>query len=231
MPNSVDALKPVPSEESGVMPATSYSDMWKVSQPLPMTASDSSPGVSALIAKDGLPHESTLVIARSETELALRARQKNRSYNGAPPTIPHSVDTMSSKACMACHGDGLKSKSLRAAKISHTYYSNCTQCHVESKSSHAASFEFQGNSFAGMPAPSRGPRAFSGAPPQIPHSTWMRNDCLSCHGLAGPRGIQTTHPWRQNCTQCHSPSARLEQLVLPSKPSFLSPIVLEGTER
>jgi cytochrome c-type protein NapB len=56
-----------------------------------------------------------------------------------------------------------------------------------------------------------GVRAYTGAPPEIPHSTWMRETCLACHGGTGAEGLRTRHPQRQSCTQCHAPSAGLNQ--------------------
>jgi nitrate reductase cytochrome c-type subunit len=47
---------------------------------------------------------------------------KNRAFNGAPPTIPHPVDQMSSNSCMACHGDGVKTATLRISKMSHQFW-------------------------------------------------------------------------------------------------------------
>lgn len=85
------------------------------------------------------------------------------------------------------------------------------------------------------------PRAFSGAPPQIPHKTEQfmpittnKNMCIVCHDKAGlmgkptPKGIATPMPeshynkvgerWersnaRFNCTQCHTPQANVTDLV------------------
>jgi hypothetical protein len=55
-------------------------------------------------------------------------------------------------------------------------------------------------------------RAYDGAPPTIPHHTWMRENCTSCHGLVTRPGTRTTHPWLTNCTQCHAPSAALDRV-------------------
>jgi nitrate reductase (cytochrome), electron transfer subunit len=84
------------------------------------------------------------------------------------------------------------------------------------------------------------PRAYDGAPPQIPHSidafvpiTAGDNTCLSCHdkpALMGKKikGIATAMPeshytsidgkWQRNnnryvCTQCHVPQANVKDLV------------------
>jgi nitrate reductase (cytochrome), electron transfer subunit len=56
----------------------------------------------------------------------------------------------------------------------------------------------------------------------VPHPIFMRENCLSCHGAAGPEPIRTTHPWQTNCLQCHAPSAVLDQIVRDDRPSLLS---------
>jgi cytochrome c-type protein NapB len=84
------------------------------------------------------------------------------------------------------------------------------------------------------------PRAFSGAPPQVPHSldglmpiTRDSNTCVSCHQLPDqvgkkkvkgePTALPATHYTnvrnnalsmkRYNCTQCHTPQAEVSDLV------------------
>ena len=154
---------------------------------------------------------------------SLAEREQLRAFNGAPPTVPHPVDQMSSQSCMPCHKEGLRSATLRASKMPHPYYTNCTQCHVEAQSRDFYTVDFRKNSFKGLPAPSFGPRAFSAAPPVVPHSTWMRNDCSSCHGRTAAAGLQTTHPWRRNCVQCHGVSAELNQARAETNAPFLPP--------
>lgn len=163
-----------------------------------------------------------IVIREGEKRKALASREELRAFNGAPPTIPHKIDQMSTTSCMVCHSEGIVSPSLRAPAMSHQFYANCTQCHVEKNSADFTAIEFQPNSFVGLPAPEAGHRAYPGAPPLIPHSTWMRENCLSCHGFTGQEGLKTTHPWRQNCTQCHGPSSALEQAP-PTLNRFLPP--------
>ena len=153
--------------------------------------------------------------------VALQQRKQNRAFNGAPPTIPHPVDQRSDAACVACHKAGAVTKTLRIPRMSHAFLANCTQCHVENNPRHMLAEVFRENEFTGLEAPIAGPRAFAGAPPQIPHSTWMRSDCMSCHGYEGRYGIRTTHPWRHNCQQCHAPSATMDQTLLISEPQFL----------
>lgn len=137
---------------------------------------------------------------------ALADRARNRAYDGAPPTIPHPVEAQSAASCLACHGEGLKVGDKIASRISHATMTNCTQCHVEQ-----APVPVE-NAFVGAYRAGPGGRASPGAPPTIPHHTWMRESCASCHGLVARSGTRTTHPWLTNCTQCHAPSAALDQL-------------------
>lgn len=142
---------------------------------------------------------------------ALAERSLRRAYAGAPPVVPHGIDQMDPTGCMACHGEGLRSKSLRAPKMSHDFLSNCTQCHVESKNSQLPPPLNPANAFRGLEEVAHGDRQSPVAPPVMPHRTWMRQDCRSCHGPNGTPGLRTTHPERRNCVQCHAPSAGLDQ--------------------
>lgn len=151
--------------------------------------------------------------------LALHDRNRNRAYDAAPPVIPHGIQQMSTTSCIACHGDGLIVQDRIATKMSHPYFSNCTQCHVEGNRTDLTvnSPPLTENQFQGVGRAGPGTRAWPGAPPTIPHTTWMRQDCTSCHGLVARSGIRTTHPWLTNCTQCHAPSARLDQASFGSE--------------
>ncbi|MFO0851230.1 MAG: nitrate reductase cytochrome c-type subunit [Gemmataceae bacterium] len=153
------------------------------------------------------------VVRTEEMKLAALAdRARNRAYDGAPPTIPHPVEARSAAACLACHGEGLKVGDRIASKISHAHLTNCTQCHVEqSTAAPVGGPEPAESGFAGLFRAGPGGRASPGAPPTIPHHTWMRESCASCHGTVGRPGTRTTHPWLTNCTQCHAPSAALDQ--------------------
>ncbi len=168
--------------------------------------------------------ESVITITPEQKVLALEARAKNRAFNGAPPTIPHPIEQLGTISCNACHINGAKTESLRISKMSHQFLTNCTQCHVERLPQQTVPVVFRETAFVGLPAPTGGPRAYSGAPPQMPHATWMREDCLSCHGFTGHTGLQTTHPWRQNCQQCHTPALEREQARVDSAPRFLPPL-------
>jgi cytochrome c-type protein NapB len=144
---------------------------------------------------------------------ALAARAQRRAYDGAPPTIPHAVLQMGPPACLACHEHGARLGGKVAPRPSHQRHEGCTQCHVVSVDPRPGqpARPPPANDFVGLSSPARGERAWPGAPPTIPHSTWMRSVCTSCHGVGGALGLRSTHPWRQSCTQCHAPSAILDQ--------------------
>ncbi|MDC0936002.1 hypothetical protein OAS39_06925 [Pirellulales bacterium] len=187
-----------------------------------------------------------IVVNKLEKLASLANRATRRAYDGAPPTVPHPVDQLDSASCMACHGEGLRTDSLRAGKIPHPFYASCTQCHVEQQASFATASATYENSFAGVAAPSNGGRAAPGAspvvphttwmrealenrdpaadwvPPVVPHTTWMRDDCLSCHGRTAAPGMESSHPWRAHCLQCHGESLQRNQ-AMPSNVSDFSP--------
>jgi len=163
------------------------------------------------------PYDLYAEIKPSEADKAAssKLRGARRAFNGAPPVIPHAVQNTSDSACYACHSSGMKMAGLKASVMSHQFLANCTQCHAPPP---PAPFQQDvkavDTSFVGLPAPKAGKRAYPGAPPTIPHSQWMREKCSACHG--GPNGwagMESTHPWRTNCTQCHAPSAALDQAI------------------
>ena len=211
----------VPVDADSVLPAPQYSDMGEINR-----RRSSNWKTQLADMRSTVDPLAEIVITDSQKSFALALREQNRAFNGAPPTVPHPIDQMSAATCMACHGEGLATKTLRISRMSHQFLANCTQCHVESHFQQTSVTEFRENSFVGLPAPTGGPRAFDGAPPMIPHSTWMRVDCNSCHGPTGAYGIRSTHPWRQNCQQCHAPSSELNQTELDSDPHFLKPSFL-----
>ncbi|MBL8827268.1 MAG: nitrate reductase cytochrome c-type subunit [Planctomycetaceae bacterium] len=140
-------------------------------------------------------------------EAALRDRLRTRAFDEAPPVIPHRVEHQSANTCLVCHGEGLKLGEKIATKVSHPHFANCLQCHVEQVGTAPTSTvdinPTIANEFVGIQRSGPGSRAMPGAPPTIPHTTHLRNDCLSCHGLVARPGLRTTHPWLSNCVQCH----------------------------
>ncbi len=139
---------------------------------------------------------------------ALKARAQRRSYNGAPPVIPHGIGQRTSASCLTCHRAGAVVSGKIAPQLSHPEYTNCIQCHVVSQGMGPRNVPNVANSFQGTLTSGRGTRVSLGAPPTIPHSTWMRSNCLACHGPAGKPGLRTRHPQRKSCRQCHAPDQR-----------------------
>jgi len=138
---------------------------------------------------------------RSES---LEKRLQNRSFDGAPPMMTHSMSFGDNKSCLDCHSEGFTMGKRIARPMPHALLENCTQCHVEQESDMFGEVTVVTNYFDGLLPPSSGERAFDGAPPTMPHGLLMRTNCLSCHGSTGYAGLQTDHPERRNCTQCHA---------------------------
>lgn len=142
-------------------------------------------------------------------------RQGTRAYDGAPPTVPHAVDQHGAPACLACHAEGLTVDGRVAPMMSHARFESCLQCHTTSTSgpprtAGLAPSMSEVSSFVGLRDPEHGTRAWPGAPPTMPHRSFMREQCQSCHG-ARARGLLPGHPWRESCSQCHAPSGTLDQ--------------------
>ncbi len=209
-----------------VIPAPSYADVR--ARPLGPTRDRT---VSLERYAPRMPEEGTaLEVDLDARRESLAMRSERRAYNGAPPVVPHAIEAADAGSCVACHTQGLQLAGLTARPLPHPYLENCLQCHApppppifdEALASPA-------NDFVGIPAPFEGERAWPEAPPTIPHSTWMRDNCQACHGPGGWPGMQSTHPWRSQCTQCHAPSSRLDRSAVDG-PSALLP-ALDVTKR
>lgn len=150
----------------------------------------------------------------------LASRAERRAYDGAPPTIPHPIAQGGMPECLACHEDGLRIRDAAAPAMSHSEHSSCTQCHVVAADPVPGgdSVALSANAFDGLDASPAGPRAWSIAPPQIPHATWMRERCESCHGPNGRDALKSTHPSRENCVQCHAAQSSLELRPMETAP-------------
>lgn len=150
---------------------------------------------------------------------ALTKRSRRRAFEGAPPVVPHPVDSQGTSSCLACHAEGrLLGRGIVAPAMSHALLANCTQCHVEDESFAWRSrwmnddVEVPENTFSGYQSRGSGTRAWPGAPPTVPHPIAMRETCLSCHGPHGTEPLRTSHPFRANCLQCHAPQSEWDPL-------------------
>lgn len=154
------------------------------------------------------------VASEAERKVSVERRAALRAYDGAPPVIPHGIDTLSSGSCLSCHGKhgDVVIGGKRPAEISHPWVTNCTSCHVPDDglrqlTEPAAERLNIENAFVGKQSAGPGPRAYGSAPPTTPHPVWMRQNCMACHGPGREQAIRTSHPERENCLQCHAPNA------------------------
>ncbi len=160
-----------------------------------------------------------------DRQAALARRAKRRAFEGAPPVVPHPMDQRVIPNCTVCHEQGAKIGELIAPMMSHQPFLSCQQCHAEENATAGAlvaaknasegksAAQIVPNEFTPLEFGGSGQRAWSGAPPVMPHQLWMRQRCDSCHGVSGQPGLRTTHPERQNCVQCHAPQAAVEQTL------------------
>jgi cytochrome c-type protein NapB len=155
-----------------------------------------------------------VVQPEADRAAALARRAGRRAFDGAPPAIPHRIDQIEPPGCRACHDRGVTIAGAVASRMSHRPLESCVQCHVVDQDPRPDGVETPPapeTRFVGLASPTAGERAWTGAPPTIPHSTRMRERCDACHGVLGATGMRSTHPWRASCTQCHAPSATLDQ--------------------
>lgn len=150
-----------------------------------------------------------------DIELARLERAERRAFDGAPPTIPHPIGE-STVICVDCHRGGMTLGDLVVPAMSHQDLGSCTQCHVRAEIDRpwSGTEMIAASLFEGVDsAEDRGDieATWALAPPTIPHTTWMRSNCDSCHGSTGHQALRSPHPDRVSCTQCHIPSAALEQ--------------------
>jgi cytochrome c-type protein NapB len=135
-------------------------------------------------------------------------RLGDRAFLGAPPPMPHTfAGDRDGRYCFECHAQvaRIEKRHSAIAPVPHAEFSQCQQCHVSGVNKTLA--PFRENLFVGLDQPGRGTRAHAYAPPTIPHKTFMRENCTSCHGPAGKQRIASPHPWRSQCQQCHVPDA------------------------
>jgi cytochrome c-type protein NapB len=122
-----------------------------------------------------------------------------RMYEGAPPVMPHALRN---RDCLDCHEHGLVMEGKKAPVTPHPQLVNCMQCHVPQQNAAL----FRENDFRSEAIVTSLPKANPYGPPLIPHRIFMREDCLVCHNDPSRKEIiQTTHPERANCRQCHVP--------------------------
>ncbi len=146
----------------------------------------------------------------SRAEL-LAARRALRAYDGAPPVIPHGVESLGRTECSNCHEPGALDNADRIAPPrSHPAWGDCRQCHVERKTEKV----FVENEVSPLWWPVRGARQTSISPPLIPHHIQNRENCAICHiGAQAPAALRAAHGYRPECRQCHAAMQRTPAAV------------------
>lgn len=211
----LDRVRPAPpvaaAPTSEVLPGRTYSELR-----LRAIGSGSRPTGDPTTLREGIPALGEVGARTEEQRLAaVEARRQRRAFDGAPPVVPHAVDEQSSYACASCHAKGMAVQGKVAPVMSHPAFGNCLQCHAPGWARPGEPWEKAETTFAALASAGRGERAWPGAPPAMSHSTWMRQDCTSCHGPTGLAGLRTPHPERFDCQQCH---ARRAAKDLPGEP-------------
>ncbi|MCA9148527.1 MAG: hypothetical protein KDA92_04490 [Planctomycetales bacterium] len=207
-------------EANGVGPAKTYTQM-RISETGPTASWE--PHWDQLTAEFDFrhcttchdPHTAKVQPSQLAKQASLAARAERRAFNGAPPVVPHAIELTNDAACFGCHSRGVQLGERIANPLSHEFLPNCLQCHAApTPPPFAETVVAVANNFQGLAAPLGGARAYAGAPPVIPHSTWMREQCLSCHGgNNGWPGLEVSHRWRANCLQCHASTSPLDQVA------------------
>lgn len=157
------------------------------------------------------------VMSEKERADVVKHRAERRAYDGAPPVIPHAINTREVQSCVSCHGADSKVviAGKNTPKMSHPMLANCTQCHTPSEGSNflkgndLAGLNIE-SAFVGAKSPGSGGKAYDGAPPVMPHRLNMRQNCMACHGNGMVNAVSTSHPQRKNCLQCHAANASFD---------------------
>jgi len=146
----------------------------------------------------------------------LAKRGEIRSYEGAPPIIPHKITASGKDYCLTCHEKGIVfnkdveiwgKKELRAKITPHPQWQNCLQCHVI----HEDIRVFKENTFtevslAHPPKPQVDPENPS-EPPKMPHQLQNRENCTICHiKKTANAEIIPAHGEQEYCEACHQPA-------------------------
>lgn len=156
---------------------------------------------------------------RSTTDVALGSASSGRNivgyydlrqYPGSPPKIPHRVEPAFSDNemdCLSCHEQGGYSPEFGKfiPVTPHPENVLCYQCHAKVETTEL----FVETDWKSIQPPRLGQSFLPGAPPPIPHSLQLRENCIACHtGPAAVAEIKISHVSRGDCRQCHAPAVQ-----------------------
>jgi len=165
--------------------------------------------------RSGLVEDYAVMPDNDASKRNLKLYNSRRAYSGAPPFIPHDVNSersMGEKDCLKCHKNGGYVEKFKAYTpvVPHPEKINCRQCHVEQKTKTV----FRETNWKKRKAEDYFYAALPGSPPIIPHQIQLRENCLACHsGPAAPKEIKVSHPERANCRQCHVQNIRTQKSI------------------
>lgn len=213
------SARPIPDRQSheGVPAARSYREL----RARALVQQDTWPA-----ARQWFTEHAAKEVPKGTRADAVAGRAQRRAFDGAPPAVPHPIEQREFSDCLSCHGVGLRIGARVASMPSHGPLPSCAQCHPSGVGAapfddalRADAFRSNGtygvNRFEGRRSPGPGLRAWPIAPPAIPHATFMRESCLSCHGDAGAAPLRTPHPDRTSCRQCHPAGAAHDPAARP----------------
>ncbi|MHC4778899.1 MAG: hypothetical protein ACYTFG_10030 [Planctomycetota bacterium] len=131
-------------------------------------------------------------------------RESRRAFHTAPPVIPHRLGR-GDHECLTCHETPRSFRGRRSTPSPHPEFKNCAQCHLKITPyfDDWRPREVE-NEFEGSEGGRKGERSHIEAPPTIPHRTFLREKCNTCHAGNHPfQSLKGPHPERANCMQCH----------------------------
>ena len=137
-----------------------------------------------------------------------------RQYPGSPPRIPHEVDlTFSTNEtdCLSCHAKGGFSQEFGkfVPVTPHPENTLCYQCHAQVITEE----KFVDSDWQSIRPPRLGRSFLPGAPPPMPHSLQLRENCIACHtGPGAVVEIRVEHSARGNCRQCHAVAVQTAEI-------------------
>jgi cytochrome c-type protein NapB len=138
-----------------------------------------------------------------------------RQYPGSPPRVPHPVEASFSGSetdCLSCHGKGGYAPGYGkfAPVTPHPENTLCYQCHAAT----SPAKPFVSSTWQSIAPPRLGKSFLPGAPPTIPHSLQLRENCIACHtGPGAVVEIRVEHTSRGNCRQCHVPAVQQAEVA------------------
>lgn len=88
--------------------------------------------VAAFAALGEVPRDDAgeIVLGADERARMVVEAAERRAYVGAPPVVPHAVDSRGLPACLVCHEHGMRVNGRVAPAVRHEERASCLQCHA-----------------------------------------------------------------------------------------------------